>query len=796
MLQKVLEHSDKKYTIITGLWKVYAVLLEYCCKLDYKMIIATLNIEKKEELEELEKNYKNQLVYFEENQRALEQSLEEAREQLRKFQRKLDLEIQRKEELEDELMQKGSGHEEEVNTRIKFESKVNQMYAKQRDMETRTGNLQEVIEEMKKNLEIKTVLLNKEKKTVEDVITARDKSENECRRLDEKYKQCELTRIALDSRLNEAYLKIEDLSKAVSIANANYAEAINEITQKKIEVEDKKYEIEIKLSNIQKLEKMIEELKSEKSVFHKRTIELEILYNDECDKNQHYKQEYARIKESDNFYAVEYMKYKEKSDDLEKRCEDIKDEKSKLKIQLESIIQGYEEYKIQVKKAQERIEEMNKGRRVIEEQNEYLNRLLSEKNEELKDSRNMNLELKDDMERMKTRESTLESEITTLSIKLRSIEKQYEANKETMQQKINSLSDIINSEKKIRENWITKFEEEQKNHSISSRTLITAQDTQNELTMKLNTAILALDEKTQRLNIQLAKNSEQLEEILELKALQGEATRKNKTLQMLYDNSERERLNMIKSHAAEIEYLNEMNKESCEKLKMRIEEIMFWAHLNLVLYDNKTADYNDLYSRHNDLIDLQNRTAGQLERTIEQWNRLSMYIQELEMFTYEKLQILDDLTYKYTKITGEYEDLYKTHTEFMNLVPVELKDTQNPFQVLQEKIDELSGTLQEIEFYKSNMVDFEVQYDTLIITFDENTQTDIGFSFFEKNRRMSSSGTPHSGSQRVYSAKSKEAPGVIAEYPQKRKNDQMHPQSSESALREETPINMTSVYHQ
>ena len=83
---------------MTGLWKVYAILLEYCCKLDYKMIITTLNIEKKEELEEIEQNFKNQLAYFEENQRNLETNLTELKEQIRSLQRQLYLEIQKKEE--------------------------------------------------------------------------------------------------------------------------------------------------------------------------------------------------------------------------------------------------------------------------------------------------------------------------------------------------------------------------------------------------------------------------------------------------------------------------------------------------------------------------------------------------------------------------------------------------------------------------------------------------------------------------------------------------------------------------
>ena len=39
LLNKTLTHTPKKFTVVTNLWKVYAVLLEYCNRSDYKMLI-------------------------------------------------------------------------------------------------------------------------------------------------------------------------------------------------------------------------------------------------------------------------------------------------------------------------------------------------------------------------------------------------------------------------------------------------------------------------------------------------------------------------------------------------------------------------------------------------------------------------------------------------------------------------------------------------------------------------------------------------------------------------------------
>ena len=35
MLHKCLNHAKNKYTLLSSLWKVYSILLEYCCRSNY-----------------------------------------------------------------------------------------------------------------------------------------------------------------------------------------------------------------------------------------------------------------------------------------------------------------------------------------------------------------------------------------------------------------------------------------------------------------------------------------------------------------------------------------------------------------------------------------------------------------------------------------------------------------------------------------------------------------------------------------------------------------------------------------
>lgn len=45
MLHKCLNHAKNKYTLLSAIWKVYSILLEYCCKSNYQMLIAKIGTE-------------------------------------------------------------------------------------------------------------------------------------------------------------------------------------------------------------------------------------------------------------------------------------------------------------------------------------------------------------------------------------------------------------------------------------------------------------------------------------------------------------------------------------------------------------------------------------------------------------------------------------------------------------------------------------------------------------------------------------------------------------------------------
>jgi len=51
MINKVISHTKMKHGLITRLWKVFAVVLEYCCVTDYKLMITSINVQHDQHIE-------------------------------------------------------------------------------------------------------------------------------------------------------------------------------------------------------------------------------------------------------------------------------------------------------------------------------------------------------------------------------------------------------------------------------------------------------------------------------------------------------------------------------------------------------------------------------------------------------------------------------------------------------------------------------------------------------------------------------------------------------------------------
>ena len=76
LIKNCLQHTERKYSMITNIWKVFAILLEYCCRTDYRMLISEISKEHKAELEQLDKDYQKKSEEQANNEKVLKENLD------------------------------------------------------------------------------------------------------------------------------------------------------------------------------------------------------------------------------------------------------------------------------------------------------------------------------------------------------------------------------------------------------------------------------------------------------------------------------------------------------------------------------------------------------------------------------------------------------------------------------------------------------------------------------------------------------------------------------------------------
>ena len=88
--------------MITNIWKVFAILLEYCCKTDYRMLISEISKEHKAELENLDKEYAKKSEEQANNEKVLKENLDTQQKMCEELQREMMNEKQMRLKLEED----------------------------------------------------------------------------------------------------------------------------------------------------------------------------------------------------------------------------------------------------------------------------------------------------------------------------------------------------------------------------------------------------------------------------------------------------------------------------------------------------------------------------------------------------------------------------------------------------------------------------------------------------------------------------------------------------------------------
>ena len=137
-IKTCFDHVGKnQYTMVTNLWKVFAILLEFCSKSDYQMMISAINKAHKEAMEKMEADFIEQIEELNKNAAEFRLRFDALNSSMEELERQLESERMLKERAQDEIVNNMKQHEEEVALRLRFEGKLNNMHALYRNLDTK-----------------------------------------------------------------------------------------------------------------------------------------------------------------------------------------------------------------------------------------------------------------------------------------------------------------------------------------------------------------------------------------------------------------------------------------------------------------------------------------------------------------------------------------------------------------------------------------------------------------------------------------------------------------------------------
>lgn len=743
LINKTMEHIDGKYTYIAGVWKVFSILLEYCCKVDYCMMITAVQEEKRIALEQCEAQNRSQIAQLQEKNLQSQQEIDHFRQKLGLMEHELQQERHKREDMEEEVNHRGSGHEEEVELRIKFETKLNQMFARQRDLDTKLLQMQAALETANGTVEEKNRTIKDLSNHNSSLNEAKIALEGQVSSLEDRILHIQRSSNSLEARLRESTSKIESLKAEYTGAREKLQIAQSDLLQRTLVVDRLESEKNAIESRLAKVLALVEGAQREKEQALARVATLEVSLKTDLARFMEVEQDYVRIKEDESTKDKMLIDFRSSSERYFAELQRVTSQLDSLKVLYEHQTVLADQQKDQIALAVARIDEATRARKLAEDRIEEL-RMRLEETTVGKDELTTELASgKREVDKIRSQMAELERETEVLEMKRRTSERQFETQKESMTAKVKNLTEILNAERKVRENWIEKFESEQKSNSDNLREMMEMRRQTNDLQMQLATMTSKRDETLKRLDAERMHAAEARSKANQLKNKVEEAERKSVTLGHLVEQMEEEwgkklqaaegrhqaawedsRLVALQDRMVAEDYRSraEGNLRNCYFLQETIE-------MQRHALEKIRMSYEDLLIYH--YAALNNVTSTQISTASEQERDLKVSINSLQLHLAVKEEDLEEANTQIARLQAYSQSL-------RSKIPDEFMDQPHPIESLLRQIRDLESTIDATNKVKLSRNDREMQTERTDFR-EKEAQTDLGRDFFESHRPKSRS---------------------------------------------------------
>lgn len=653
------------------------------------MLIEELNRENETKLRQMEDEHNAKVTELKEDEAQLRGEMTT----LQKYQTVLEREKHNEKnlriKLEEELLQNSKNHEEEVQLRLKFESKLNNMHSIHRDLGTKYRRALLDIETLQNTNE----LLNSKKLEIID----------ELNRMKSQYAE-QNTKMAYD---REKILALEKENK-IKI------EQVNDLLNKTSEMQEKydhlqyQHQLALKKVSEQKLTidvnlSQIQTLKNEKSHLRQSEYEARMMKETFENKLNETTQELRKVTDMLQISQREVLGFSEIKKEREERIDKLKasldeltvkfnqtDSKlSKTAINLEKVTGQLESVNVEYHNTVEKLKKINKAR------NDKETKLSLEKMTNLKlrrenDEKRISIKSKD--KKIDEQDETIrdkEKEISKLNSDKDNLEKRTTMTINQLNDKIANITILLNNEQDAKEHWIDKFEKEQKSLTQVSNELLQVKSINRDLELKIKD-----------LEIRLENQQKTIENIQKtLDNVQDKANQyRNK-----YDNAERE----LKTKKEILKQIEKQKEEVLKKQQLELDELKVKFDHSKFEYE---MHYEDLMSKARVLQEAYINLAEEHKTCEESQERLTFQIKILNSRSTDQGESNQKLNNKMNdqnhKIIGLEDQIKKLKEQIDSLRKsnLNLEDKNTRLQIDHKKqADELKVLYKQIRKLESNI---------------------------------------------------------------------------------------------
>lgn len=422
------------------------------------------------------------------------------------LQREMMNEKQMRMKLEEDYQQNTKNHEEEVQLRLKFESKLNNMHSAHRDLETRYKRVLQDLNNSSKQIKIQNEKLQNRTDEITGLKTNQAENETDIAQKREELDSARRELAIKGRQLKENDIKTQQIQDALDLFRYRVQDSQKENTEMKLKMDVFQSTCDGLISEKKHLGLELKETKELLHIYEEKTKTLmEDLQNTtgELQSNKREMIGFSEVNREREEKIVELKRdlgvTKIKADAYELKLGTLQINFDKMEEQLTQTRGDHDDLV-------DKLHAMNKARHEIETklQDEH------ERNKNLSDVVNLKDELLDkrqmEIEELDKKQNELINAQATLEAQKMGVEKAFELSKTQLNDRIKSLNEVIANEKETRELWIQRYEEEQKNHTTTNSGLLQARSELKDQVLALKNVEIKLNSANRQIQILQEQN--------------------------------------------------------------------------------------------------------------------------------------------------------------------------------------------------------------------------------------------------------------------------------------------------